>query len=378
MSALKKVVIIGGGFAGLYAINKLSEYAYKFEITLIDKSENSVLKPKLTSIAAGKEVENIKVEIAPILREHQSAWVNDEVVKIDEKEQIVYTKEGSYRYDYLIIASGVEYDYKSFKDSDYYSFASYDEALKLESAIANFTQGAINIISLENSLYEGAAIEAAFLIEQRLKDLGVKEQCTINLITQNSEIFPEIGEKSRDLVKKELQSKEINLIEGADLNSMQKGDLTIVLPSFKIPSFASNFANEANGVKSNEFMQVQGFQNLFAVGDINALSTPKLGHNAFKQADVAVNTILKQEEIEKEVQAYEPDILAVIEVDKLEAILIYSNVKFGKDKDFALKSILAKELKIVFKNALYFSLGEIPAKLDETVKKLIEKYADSK
>lgn len=374
MGALKKVVVIGGGFAGLYAINKLSEYSYRFETTLIDKNRYAILKPKLTSIAAGKDVEHIKVEIPPILREHQAAWEESEVEKIDTKEQIVYTKNGAkYKYDYLIIATGIEHDYKDFKNNCY-SFANYKEATRLENAISNFTQGTINIVSLKESLYEGAAIEAAFLIEERLRDLGIKDKCKINLITQNESIFPEIGQKSKELIVKELQEKDINLVENSNLKQIDSKDLTIILPSFKIPSLLDSFAKDKNGIKTNEFMQVDGFENILAVGDINSSSIPKLGHNAFKQADIAIDCILKQEDIINESNKYNPDILAVIEEDKTDAILIYSNTHFGGDIDFAWKSILAKELKIIFKNSLYFSLGEIPAKLDDVIKKLIQKY----
>ena len=377
MSKLKKVVIIGGGFAGLYAIKELSEYGYRFEITLIDKNKFATLKPKLTSIAAAKIVENIKVEIPPILREHNAAWANEEVESIDTKNQVVYTKDDSYKYDYLIIASGIEHDYKEFSNKEYYSFASYKEALRLEEAISNFTHGTINIVSLENSLYEGVAIEVAFLIEERLRDLGIKELCNINLITKNSTIFPEVGQKSKEVIKKELDCKDINIQENSSFDSIKEDDLTIILPSFKVPSFAKDLPQEQNGIKTNEYMQVLDYPNICAVGDINTNSIPKLGHNAFKQAKIAVETILKEEALIVENSKYSPDILAVIEVDKIDAILIYSNTYFNGDIDFAIKSIFAKELKIIFKNALYFSLGKIPQKLDDTIKKIIQKYIDS-
>jgi len=48
---IKKVVIIGAGFAGLRTLSALSEYGYKLEITVVDKREYSILKPDLPDVA---------------------------------------------------------------------------------------------------------------------------------------------------------------------------------------------------------------------------------------------------------------------------------------------------------------------------------------
>jgi len=385
MSKLKRVVIIGGGFAGLKALNKLSEYSYKFEITLIDKNEFTTLKPKLTSIASGKEVDNIKIEIAPILREYQAIWKQGEVQEIDTKEQIIKLKDNSIvKYDYLILANGVEPDYLNFNKENFYSFSTYNEASKLSRAISNFTEGNINIIIPNNPINENSAIELSFLIKERLTDLQINNY-QINIITAQDKLCPDIKEKSRKAIESELKNKDINIIYNADINAIEKdkillkensikSDLSIVVPSFKISDFIknANIKTDKNGVVTDNRLKVDDHKNVLAIGDINTLSIPKLAHNAFKQADIAIDYILEQEDIDKNSSTYKSDILFIIEIDKLEAILVYTNDK--ENIDFSWKSFGAKELKVIFKNSLFFSLGDIPTKLDEGIKKLIKHY----
>ncbi len=373
MAQLKRVVIIGGGFGGLMALKELSEYNYHFEITLIDKNDYAILKPKLTSIVAGKEVENIKVLIPPILREYEAIWEEDEVDRIVPNENRVYTKGGGvFNYDYLIISSGIEFDYGEYVDSDFYDFTSLESATLLKNEIDSFNGENINIFIMRDSFYDGAAVEAAFLIKEKLED--DKKDIKISLITQDNLLFPQIGEESRNFLIDKLKEKDIEVKHLLDIRGEE--GLKIILPSFKMPSFIekSNLKTDKNGVVVDGFMRVEGVDNIFVIGDLSNLSVPKIGHNAFKSAKVAVGAILEKEKIENKKENFEKDILSIIEVDNLKAILIYSNRYFGGDIDFAIESILAKELKIVFKNSLYFSLGELPAKLDEGIKKLIEKY----
>jgi len=376
MSILKKVVIIGAGFAGLKAVENLSEYDFRFEITVVDKNDYAILKPKLTSIATGDDVENIKILVPPILREHKVAWSPGEVIKIDKEEKIVYLDDNSkLKYDYLIISSGVQEEFLDLDTTKFSSFSNYDNALKLKESVESLNkEDEINIVILENPINENSAIEFAFLLQNKLN-----KSHKINLITQNNTLLPDIGEKSREFVLKELQNKEINVVTNASLDDIKSKyldskDLNVVIPTYKIPQFIenSNIDSSKYGIKTDEFMEYE--DNIYIIGDINALSTPKLAHNAFNQADISTNNILVKENLEDKKLSFKNDILLVIETDKLEAILVYSDIKYGGNIDYATKSILAKALKVVFKNSLYFSLGEVSDELDDTVKKLIRKY----
>lgn len=65
---MKKIVIIGGGFAGLRILYKLNKSLHgKISIDLIDKNDYSLEKPSLPEVAfAGKEVEKVRIPISSL------------------------------------------------------------------------------------------------------------------------------------------------------------------------------------------------------------------------------------------------------------------------------------------------------------------------
>ncbi len=109
----KRVVIVGGGFAGIRAAKKLK--ASLFEITLIDKNNHHLFQPLLYQVAsAGLGASDIAEPIRSILsnRKHIEVLM-DEVTGVDTTRKIVRGKKRNIPYDYLILAPGSKYNYFS-------------------------------------------------------------------------------------------------------------------------------------------------------------------------------------------------------------------------------------------------------------------------
>ncbi len=106
-----KVIIIGGGFAGLNAAQALKRAPV--DILLLDRTNHHVFQPLLYQVAtAALSVSNIASPIREILREQKNTTViMANVERIDKEEQKVYTKEESFFYDYLIVAPGTRHYY---------------------------------------------------------------------------------------------------------------------------------------------------------------------------------------------------------------------------------------------------------------------------
>jgi len=107
----KQIVIIGGGFGGLYAAKILGKKG--FNVTLIDKQNFHLFQPLLYQVATGfLAPADIASPLRTILARYKSVRViQDEVRDFDTKEKRVITAEGSYRYDSLIVAAGVTHSY---------------------------------------------------------------------------------------------------------------------------------------------------------------------------------------------------------------------------------------------------------------------------
>jgi NADH dehydrogenase len=106
-----RVIIIGGGFGGLYAAKGLA--GQPVQVTLIDRTNYHLFQPLLYQVAtAGLSPGDIAQPIRHILRDAQNVNVlMENVEKIDPAEKIVRTAESEYPYDFLIVATGARHSY---------------------------------------------------------------------------------------------------------------------------------------------------------------------------------------------------------------------------------------------------------------------------
>lgn len=108
---MDKVIIIGGGFAGLSAAKGLANK--KLDITLIDRTNHHLFQPLLYQVAtAGLSPANIAQPLRYVLREAKNIRVLwSDVTQIDVTKKIVVTAEETHSYDYLIVAAGARHSY---------------------------------------------------------------------------------------------------------------------------------------------------------------------------------------------------------------------------------------------------------------------------
>lgn len=110
-SSLPHVVIVGGGFAGIYAAKVLGKAPVR--VTLIDRKNHHTFQPLLYQVAtAGLAPSEIAQPIRAITREYQNTEVlMAEVLDFDLQNRIVITDDGNLTYDYLIVAAGATHAY---------------------------------------------------------------------------------------------------------------------------------------------------------------------------------------------------------------------------------------------------------------------------
>jgi len=108
---LPHVVIVGGGFGGLYAARGLA--GAPVDITLIDKHNYHLFRPMLYQVATGLlSSDEVAAPIRSILRRQKNVTVlMAEVVGVDSHARVVLTHQGAIAYDYLVLATGIEYNY---------------------------------------------------------------------------------------------------------------------------------------------------------------------------------------------------------------------------------------------------------------------------
>ncbi|PSB50190.1 NADH dehydrogenase [Chroococcidiopsis cubana SAG 39.79] len=111
MKAPHKVVIVGGGFAGLYAAKALGKSG--FDVTLVDKRNFHLFQPLLYQVATGTlSPADISSPLRAILnRQKNTRVLMGEVIDLDPQQQKIILRNGELAYDSLIVATGVSHHY---------------------------------------------------------------------------------------------------------------------------------------------------------------------------------------------------------------------------------------------------------------------------
>jgi NADH dehydrogenase len=132
-----RVIIIGGGFAGLWAVRALKRAPV--DILLIDRYNHHTFQPLLYQVAtAGLAAPSIAAPLRHILREQRNVTVElGTVERIDVEAREVFVGERAHGYDFLLVATGVSHAY--FGHDDWAAWApglkTLGDALKIRARI---------------------------------------------------------------------------------------------------------------------------------------------------------------------------------------------------------------------------------------------------
>src|ERR1700759_4577887 len=105
------VVIIGGGFGGLYAARALKNVAVR--ITLLDRRNYHLFQPLLYQVAtAALNPSDIAAPLRSILSHQKNAnVVLGEATAIDLTARSIQLRDGELHYDFLVVATGATHSY---------------------------------------------------------------------------------------------------------------------------------------------------------------------------------------------------------------------------------------------------------------------------
>ncbi|MGD0992528.1 MAG: NAD(P)/FAD-dependent oxidoreductase [Gemmatimonadales bacterium] len=134
---MPRVVIVGGGFGGLYAARALGKAPV--EVTVVDRTNHHVFQPLLYQVAtASLSPSQIAYPIRGVLRHQKNTRVLlADVVAVDPARRVVKLSDGELAYDWLILAPGARHSY--FGHAEWEPFApglkTLDDALEIRSRI---------------------------------------------------------------------------------------------------------------------------------------------------------------------------------------------------------------------------------------------------
>lgn len=325
----KKILILGGGFGGVYAAKALSKRisSKKYEITLVDERNYFLFTPLLHEAATATISDKIPVEsIATLVSQKNVSWLVDKVIKINFKSKNVELKHTILSYDYLVIAMGATVQTYGVLGVEEFActLKNLADAMKIKNKlIANFQKAVlpdtleavkkklltITIVGAGPTGIELAGEIADFVdevVKCYFKNIK-KEDVTLNIVNSSDILLPsnhpKLAEWSCEYLKKagfnllfnrqvkSIEFEKVNFVSGKSL----KSGLIVWTAGVKPNSFESDVELEFDKqgrIIIDDYLLVKNQKNVLALGDI-ASGSPMLAQVAVQQADVIVNNLIR-------------------------------------------------------------------------------------
>ena len=301
-SSFPRVVIIGGGFAGIALAKKLRNKSV--QVVLLDKHNYHNFQPLMYQVATGGlEPDSIAYPIRKVLQESNDFYFRlADVKEIDSKNNKVIADIGELKYDYLVLATGSKTNFFGNKEMERNCMAmkTIPQSLNIRSLILeNFEQALLtNDIeerhSLMNFVLVGGGptgVELAGALAEMKKavlpkdypDLDVRKM-EINLIQSGDRILNTMSENASTKAEEFLIKLGVSVwknvrVMGYDgriitTNSDLTFDSATVIWTAGVQGAlvnglsAESLIARADRIKVNAFNQVVGYDNIFAIGDI--------------------------------------------------------------------------------------------------------------
>lgn len=298
-----ELLVIGGGFAGIALIKALRNAPYN--ITLIDKHNYHTFQPLLYQVASGGlGADAIGYPFRLIFRNQKNFnFRMAEVQKILPETKCVETTVGTFKYDYLVIASGSTTNYFGMKEVERWSMPmkTIPEALDLRSDIlqefefAHYTQDPVERARHMTFLVVGGGptgVETAgalaefkkFVLPHDYPELD-KDLMQVYLVEAGPRLLAGMSEKSSSKAKKYLEKfgvkvllntavTEYNGQEAALSNGENILTSTVVWSAGVKGQIVDGLPKESlvgNRIKVDSYSRVEGFDHIFALGDVAAM-----------------------------------------------------------------------------------------------------------
>jgi sulfide:quinone oxidoreductase len=361
---MSKVLILGGGFAGVESAIFLRKYGIS-DVTLISNRDFFYIYPTSIWIPTGEStLEDNSIKLEDLAKVHKFNLVIDEVTQIQAKENKVITKNGEFDFEYLIIAIGSG-KVKHEGSENFLSICSQpQEALEIKKAIDELINKGSGKIAMgfggnpkdPSNVRGGPAFEVLFNVHHKLKKLKIRDNFELTFFAPMKEPGARMGKqalKMMDIFFNKLNikthfGKKIKRFEKDGIvfedDSKLESDFTMFIPAGDGHEVFKNSdlpLNEAGLIKINDFCEVK-FEDLkekegkiYAIGDSAAIEGPdwkaKQGHIAEVMARNTAFNISNQLKGDSQRKGYQDHLNILCVMDSGDgAAFVYRDNKGGK------------------------------------------------
>ena len=320
METREKIVIIGGGFAGLQLAKTLNNKRKK--VIVIDKVNHHMFQPLFYQVACGRiEPSNISFPFRKIFqRSRNTQYRMIEVQNILPEQNKIITSEAEFSYDKLVIATGCKTNFFGNSKMESLTFGMKDthEAIAIRNHVLltfekliiqkrRSDDGNWNIVIVGSG---PTGVELAGAFAEMKKDILPRDYPNMNfdnlniiLVSSTDTPLNVMSDEAQKMSEKYLQELGVNFMSGERVVDYD-GDRVFLESGKEIPAnnviWAAGVTGNVieglnpeimvrNRYKTDRFNRVQGYNNIYAIGDIAYMETPLYPQGHPQVANVAIN-----------------------------------------------------------------------------------------
>ena len=334
MESMKKVLVLGGGFAGVEAAIYLKKQ--NLEVTLVSDRDYFYIYPTSIWIPTGDVTrEDVSVPLDKLAMKHGFQLIVDPVTKFEADEKKVTLESGRVleEYTYIVVAlgqdklqhNGMEHTL-SICGKPEEATALYEKLdaliLKKEGKIAMGFGGNAKDTS---AVRGGPAFEVLFNVDTYLKKKNVRENFELTFFAPMEKPGQKMGENALVMMDKMFKMTNIHKKVGSKIKMFEadgiafedgtkiESDLTMFIAAgtgHNILLDSGLPLSDAGFIVTNEYNEIEGFEGIYAIGDSASLMGPewraKQGHVAEVMAkNVAYNIMNHMQKIDSKLSYME-------------------------------------------------------------------------
>lgn len=305
---MKKVLVLGGGFAGVEAAIYLRKQ--KLDVTLVSDRDYFYIYPTSIWIPTGKvKKRDISVPLIDLSKKHGFKLIIDPVTSFEAKEKKVTLASGKIldEFEYIVLAMGQDKMRHKGIENTLSICGKPEEAEELKVRLDALIEKGSGKIAIgfggnpkdTSAVRGGPAFEVLFNVNTMLKKKGIRDKFELTFFAPMAKPGQKMGEKALVMMDKMFGMTDINKKVGSKITEFEKdgikfedgtkveSDLVMFISAgtgHSILEASGLPLSEAKFVVTNEYNEIEGFDGIYAIGDSASLMGPewraKQGHVA--------------------------------------------------------------------------------------------------
>ncbi len=360
---MKKVLVLGGGFAGVDAATHLRKTSY-YDVTLVSDREFFYIYPTSIWVPTHEsEFKDVCVDLKDLQKAHGFNLIIDGVKKISKEQNFVELESGKVidDYDYLIIAMGASKMKHAGIENTLSICGAPEQSLQIRDALDALVEKGSGKIAMgfggnpkdSSAVRGGPGFELLFNVHNMLVQKGIRDNFELTFFAPMEEPGKRMGPQALKMMDMFFSKLGINKHFGKKIKAFEKdgiifeddskleSDFTMFIPAGDGHSVIKESdlpTNEAGFIKTDDYSCVLNedgsMSNIYAIGDVAALEgydwRAKQGHIAEVMAKNAAHNIDQRDQEATDFKGYNEHLNILCVMDSGDgAAFVYRDEKRG-------------------------------------------------